>query len=38
MLTVVSSFPVSDIRAVLFEEVTITAIVSNHRSLLFRAG
>lgn len=35
MLTVVSSFPVSDIRAILLEEVTITATVFNHRSLLF---
>lgn len=35
MLTVASSFPVSDIRAMLFEEVTVTAIVSNRCSLLF---
>lgn len=35
MLTVASSFPVSDIRAMLFEEVTVTATVSEDCSLLF---
>lgn len=34
-LTVASSFPVSDLRAMLFEEVTVTVTVSNRCSILF---
>lgn len=35
ILTIASSFPVSDIRAMLLEEVTVTVILSNRSSLLF---